>query len=70
MLYFEILILWSITESIIQPERFPKNFCMFDVLVVYIDSSTSSTSLSLITPSAFDCEKRCHILSYHHFLSF
>ena len=26
--YFEILIVWSMTESIIQPESFPKDLCM------------------------------------------
>ena len=32
-LYFEILILWSLTESVIQPEPFPKNFCIVDIIV-------------------------------------
>ena len=45
------------TESVIQPEPFPKYFCMFDVTVVYIDLNTlSSMSLSLIIVSAFECE--------------
>ena len=25
------------TESIIQPESFPKDFCMFAIIIVYID---------------------------------
>ena len=33
-LYFEILILQSMTESIIHPEPFPKDFCMLDIIVV------------------------------------
>ena len=33
-LYFERLILCSMTESIIQPEPFPKDFCICDVIVV------------------------------------
>ena len=33
------------TESIIQAEPFPKDFCMFDIIVVKIDSNTSSMSL-------------------------
>ena len=34
-LYFEILIViaWSMTESIIYPERFPKDFYMFDIIL-------------------------------------
>ena len=34
VLYFKILILRSMTESIIQPEPFPKYFCMFYIIVV------------------------------------
>ena len=33
-LYLEILIVWSLTDSIIQPEPFPKDFCMFVRTVV------------------------------------
>ena len=33
-LYFGILMLWSMTESIIQPEPFAKDFSMFDITVV------------------------------------
>ena len=29
------------TESIIQPEHFPKDFCMFIIIVVQIDLNTS-----------------------------
>ena len=39
------------TESIIQPEPFPKDFCMFE-----IDSNTSSVSFWLIVVSAFEFE--------------
>ena len=46
-LYFEIRIVWWITESIIQPEPFPKNFSMCFIIVdrlehliymIYIDN--------------------------------
>ena len=33
------------TESIIQPEPFPREFCVFDITVPYIDLNTSSMSL-------------------------
>ena len=33
-LYFEIVIVWSVTESIIHPEPFPKDFCMFVIVAV------------------------------------
>ena len=33
-LYFEILIVRSMTESIIQPEPFPKDFGMFVIIAV------------------------------------
>ena len=32
-LYFEILILWSMTETIIKPEPFPEDFCMFVIIL-------------------------------------
>ena len=48
--------LWSMTESLIQSKPFPKDFCMSDIIVVYIDSNTWSMSLSLIIVSAFECE--------------
>ena len=44
------------TESIIQPESFPKDFCMFDIIVVKTDWNTSSMSLSLIIIFAFEFE--------------
>ena len=44
------------TESVIQPEPFPKDFCMFDIIVVDIDSDASSISLSLTIVSAFELE--------------
>ena len=31
--YFEVPILCSMAESIIQPEPFPKDFCIFDIIV-------------------------------------
>ena len=34
VLYFEILILWLMTESIIQHEPFPKYFLIFDIILV------------------------------------
>ena len=53
--YFEILILWSMPESIIQSKPFPKDFSIFDICVVKNDSNTSSMpfSFSLIIISAF-----------------
>ena len=44
------------TESIIQPEPFPKDFCIFYIIVVQVDSNTLSISLSPITVHAFECE--------------
>ena len=58
------------TESIIQPEPFPKGFCMFDITVVLIDLNTSSMPLSLIFISAFSLNKKCDVSFYHRFLSF
>ena len=34
VLYFEILTGWSMTESIAQPEAFPKDICIFVIIVV------------------------------------
>ena len=34
ILCFEILMLWSMTESVIEPEPFPKDFCVFDSIVL------------------------------------
>ena len=42
------------TESIIQPEPFREDFCMLDIIVEKIHSSTSSMSLSLKIISAFE----------------
>ena len=33
-LYFQILIVWSMTEPVIQPEPIPEDFYMFDITVV------------------------------------
>ena len=41
------------TESIIQPETFPTDFCMFAIIVVQSDLNTFSMSLSSIIISAF-----------------
>ena len=30
------------TESIIEPKTCPRDFVMFDIMVIYIDSNTSS----------------------------
>ena len=43
------------TTSIIQPEPFRKDFCMFDKTEVWIDLNTSQMSLLLIIVSAFEC---------------
>ena len=45
------------TESIIQHQSFSKCFCIFDIVVVQIDSNKSSMSLSLIIVSGFECEQ-------------
>ena len=58
------------TESIIQPKTFPKDFCTFDITVVKIDSNTSSISFSIIFFLSLSVNKMCHILFYLHFLSF
>ena len=42
------------TKSIIHPETFHKDFCMFDIIVEQTGSSTSSMSISLIIISAFE----------------
>ena len=44
------------TESAMQPEAFPKDFCMFDTIVVQIDLNRSLMTLSLIIVSAFGYE--------------
>ena len=44
------------TESITQPEHFPVHSCMYDIIVVWIDSNTSSMLLSLIIVSTFELE--------------
>ena len=53
-LYFEILILLYLAESIIQPEPCVRYFCMFDIILLYVDLNISSSSLSLIVVSAFE----------------
>ena len=32
-LYFKIIVLQSMTESMIQIETFPKDFCSFDIIL-------------------------------------
>ena len=44
------------TEAIIQPESFPKEFCMCEITVVLIGSNILSMSLLLINVSAFERE--------------
>ena len=44
------------TESVIHPEPIPKDFCMFAIIVVWIDLNTLSMSLSLIIISAFELQ--------------
>ena len=44
------------TESITQHEPFLKDFCMFAIIVVWIDLNLLSMSLSLIIISAFELE--------------
>ena len=51
-------------ESTIQPEPFPRNVCMFDIIELKIDSDTSSTSFFLTIVSAYEDES-CYILSHH-----
>ena len=52
------------TESIIQPEPFLKDFCRFDIVLLEIHSNVF---LSLITVSAFECESK---VSYYVLSSF
>ena len=52
----KILIVWSMNESVIQPQPFPKDLCMFFITVVKIDWNPSAISLLLITISAFELE--------------
>ena len=44
------------SESIIQHESLPKMFWMFDIIVVWTDSNTSSVSVSLIIVSTYEFE--------------
>ena len=46
------------TESIIQPEPFPKGFCMLDIIVVWIYWKTSTMSRPLNTTSGFELEQK------------
>ena len=43
-------------ESIIQPEAFPNDFCMFAIILVYIELNTFSMSLLLIIISTFEIQ--------------
>ena len=58
------------TTSIIQPEQFPNDFCMFYVTVVQIDLNTSSISLSMIFFQLLSVNKKCHTLFCLHTLFF
>ena len=44
------------TESIIQSELFPKDFCMLYIIVAQIDSNALSILLALIIVSASEFE--------------
>ena len=44
------------TESIIEPELLSRDFCITDIIVLEIDSNTSSMPLPLIIASAFEFE--------------
>ena len=44
------------TESAIQPISLPRDFCMFHIIELQIDSNASSLSLTLIIASAFKFE--------------
>lgn len=52
-LYFEILMLRSMTRSLVQSEPFPSDSWIFGIIMLKIDSNTSSISISLITASVF-----------------
>ena len=56
------------TESIIQPEPCHGDFCMFDIMVKWIDSNKSSMLLSLQLFLLWGLRKRCYIVSCHHFV--
>ena len=55
-LYTGILIVWLIVLSVIQPEPFSKDLCIFVVIIVDIYWNALSMSLSLIIISAFELE--------------
>ena len=46
------------TESIVHLEPRPRNFWIFDVIALEIDSNTSLILISLIIVSAFKFEKK------------
>ena len=58
------------TELIIQAELFPKDFCMFDMIVEQFDSNTLSMSHSLVIISALSLNKNCQTLFSLSFLAF
>ena len=63
VILWNIELFWNINsvtdDSINKPaQHFPKDFCMFKIVVLDIDSNTSSVSLSLIIVSAFKFEER------------
>ena len=58
------------TKTIILSKLFPEDFCMFDIIVVYIDLNTSSMSLSLTIFLLLSAYKKCHNLFYLKFLFF
>ena len=60
-LYFKILKLCSLTESIIQPEPFSKDFCMFDL------NTLPSMSFLLNLFMLLSVNKICHIFFCLHF---
>ena len=52
---WNIIVLWYMTEWLIQPETCLRDFCMFDITVQYVNSNTSSMPLLLRSVSAFEC---------------
>ena len=56
------------TESRIQPKRFPREFYMLDIIVLQIDSSIALVLLSLITTFTLEFTQKLLYIVLSHFL--
>ena len=63
------IITQNVIHLLFQRKHLCRDLCMFDIIVPYIDSNTSSTSLPLTTVSAFEAKTRFNILFHRHFLN-